>query len=68
MTCDSCVQASSDGQTKKLEEQLAEASRRGDDLQRTLTELSVAKNRLTGTLVLDPVTVPDSGLTHMSYD
>lgn len=34
---------------KKLEEQLSEANRRGDDLQRALTELSVAKNRLTGT-------------------
>lgn len=33
---------------KKLEEQLAESTRRGDDLQRVLTELSVAKNRLTG--------------------
>lgn len=33
---------------KKLEEQLSEANRRGDELQRTLTELSVAKNRLTG--------------------
>lgn len=40
---------SSDGQMKKLEEQLSEANRRGDDLQRGLTELSVAKNRLTGT-------------------
>lgn len=40
---------SSDGQIKKLEEQLSEANRRGDDLQRALTELSVAKNRLTGT-------------------
>lgn len=40
---------SSDGQMKKLEEQLSEANRRGDDLQRALTELSVAKNRLTGT-------------------
>lgn len=45
---------SSDSQMKKLEEQLSEANRRGDDLQRTLTELSVAKNRLTGTLVSDP--------------
>lgn len=34
---------------KKLEEQLAEANRRGDDLQRSFTELNVAKNRLTGT-------------------
>lgn len=33
---------------KKLEEQLSDTSRRGDDLQRALTELSVAKNRLTG--------------------
>lgn len=33
---------------KKLEEQLSESNRRGDDLQRVLTELSVAKNRLTG--------------------
>lgn len=51
------LQASSDSQMKKLEEQLAEANRRGDDLQRTLTELSVAKNRLTGTLMLDPFTM-----------
>lgn len=41
---------SSDSQVKKMEEQLSEASRRGDNLQRTLTELSLAKNRLTGTL------------------
>lgn len=46
-----CFQASTDAQTKKLEEQLADAIRRGDDLQRMLTELSVAKNRLTGTFV-----------------
>lgn len=37
---------------KKLEEQLSDASRRGDDLQRALTELSVAKNRLTGSVHL----------------
>lgn len=43
------LQVSSDSQMKKLEEQLSEANRRGDDLQRSLTELSVAKNRLTGT-------------------
>lgn len=48
------LQASSDTQMKKLEEQLSEANRRGDDLQRTLTELSVAKNRLTGTGHQDP--------------
>lgn len=42
------LQMSSDAQMKKLEEQLSEATRRGDELQRTLTELSVAKNRLTG--------------------
>lgn len=40
---------SSESQVKKLDEQLTEANRRGDDLQKTLTELSVAKNRLTGT-------------------
>lgn len=44
------LQASSESQIKKLEEQLSEANRRGDDLQRALTELSVAKNRLTGTV------------------
>lgn len=43
------MQMSSDGQVKKLEEQLYEANRRGDELQRTLSELSVAKNRLSGT-------------------
>ena len=42
------LQMSSESQMKKLEEQLIEANRRGDELQRTLTELSVAKNRLTG--------------------
>lgn len=42
------LQTSSESQMKKLEEQLSEANRRGDDLQRALTELSVAKNRLTG--------------------
>lgn len=53
MCCDVTVpQASSDSQMKKLEEQLSEANRRGDDLQRTLTELSVAKNRLTGKTML----------------
>lgn len=41
-------QTSTDSQMKKLEEQLAEAHRRGDDLQRALTEVNVAKNRLTG--------------------
>ncbi|TNN04189.1 hypothetical protein fugu_001218 [Takifugu bimaculatus] len=41
------LQVSSESQVKKLEEQLSESSRRGDDLQRVLTELSVAKNRLT---------------------
>lgn len=44
------LQVSSESQVKKLEEQLSESSRRGDDLQRVLTELSVAKNRLTGNL------------------
>lgn len=44
---------------KKLEEQLSDASRRGDDLQRALTELSVAKNRLTGSVHLKlPATRP----------
>lgn len=43
------LQAASESQVRKLEEQLLEANRRGDDLQRALTELSVAKNRLTGT-------------------
>lgn len=52
MSCSVCVvlQTSSESQIKKLEEQLSEANRRGDDLQRALTELSVAKNRLTGTV------------------
>lgn len=52
MRCCVCVvlQTSSESQLKKLEEQLSEANRRGDDLQRALTELSVAKNRLTGTV------------------
>lgn len=53
MCCDVTVpQASSDSQMKKLEDQLSEANRRGDDLQRTLTEISVAKNRLTGKTML----------------
>lgn len=38
---------------KKLEEQLSDANRRGDDLQRALTELTVAKNRLTGRVKLE---------------
>lgn len=42
------LQTSSESQVKRLEEQLSDANRRGDDLQRALTELSVAKNRLTG--------------------
>lgn len=42
---------SSESHVKKLEEQLTEANRRGDDLQRTLTELNVAKSRLTGVLM-----------------
>lgn len=42
------LQVSSESQVKKLEEQLSESTRRGDDMQRVLTELSVAKNRLTG--------------------
>lgn len=42
------LQMSSDSQTKKLEEQLTEANRRVDELQRMLTELNVAKNRLSG--------------------
>lgn len=42
------LQAASESQVKKLEEQLLETTRRGDDLQRVLTELSVAKTRLTG--------------------
>ncbi len=46
------LQTSSESQMKKLEEQLSDATRRGDDLQRALTELSVAKNRLTGTVHL----------------
>lgn len=52
MRCCVCVvlQTSSESQLKKQEEQLSEANRRGDDLQRALTELSVAKNRLTGTV------------------
>lgn len=52
MRCCVCVvlQTSSESQLKKLEEQLSEANRRGDDLQRALTELNVAKNRLTGTV------------------
>ena len=45
----SVLQMSSESQIKKLEEQLSEANRRGDDLQRVQTELSVARNRLTGT-------------------
>ena len=45
-----CVlQMSSESQMKKLEEQLSEASRTADDLQRAQMELSVARNRLTGT-------------------
>lgn len=44
------LQVSSESQVKKLEEQLSESTRKGDDLQRVLTELSVAKNRLTGNL------------------
>lgn len=47
--CAFMLQAASESQVRKLEEQLLEANRRGDDLQRALTELSVAKNRLTGT-------------------
>lgn len=47
------MQMSSDSQVKKLEEQLSEANRRGDELQRTLSELSVAKNRLSGMLSLE---------------
>lgn len=45
-----CVvpQTSADIQAKKLEEQLSDACSRGDDLQRALTEVNVAKNRLTG--------------------
>lgn len=46
------LQTSSDSQVKKLEEQLSEANRRGDELQKTFTELSVAKNRLTGTVMV----------------
>lgn len=42
------LQVSAEIQVKKLEEQLSESTRRGDDLQKVLTELSVAKNRLTG--------------------
>lgn len=38
---------------KKLEEQLSDAHRRGDDLQRALTEFTVAKNRLTGRVKLE---------------
>lgn len=46
------LQVSSESQVKKLEEQLSESTRRGDDLQKVLTELSVAKNRLTGNSTL----------------
>lgn len=46
------TQMSSDSQVKKLEEQLSEANRRGDELQRTLSELNVTKTRLLGTLRL----------------
>ena len=48
--CVWCVslQASTDIQLKKLEEQLSDACSRGDDLQRALTEVNVARNRLTG--------------------
>lgn len=46
------LQVSSESQVKKLEEQLLETTRRNDDLQRMLTELGVAKNRLTGHLKL----------------
>lgn len=42
------LQMSSDSQIKKLEEQLTEANKRGEELQRTLTEINVAKNRLSG--------------------
>lgn len=53
---------------KKLEEQLSDASRRGDDLQRALTELSVAKNRLTGSVHLKlrrpPIRLLAPGLKH----
>lgn len=49
------LQTSSESQMKKLEEQLSDATRRGDDLQRALTELNVAKNRLTGTAHLQHV-------------
>lgn len=42
------LQTSSESQVKKLEEQLSDTNRRGDDLQRALTELTVAKNRLAG--------------------
>ena len=44
-----CVQVSTDSQLRKLEDQLSEAHCRGDDLQRALTEVNVARNRLTGT-------------------
>lgn len=42
-------QVSTDSQLRKLEEQLSEANTRGDDLQKALTEVNVARNRLTGT-------------------
>lgn len=41
-------QVSTDSQLRKLEEQLSEANTRGDDLQKALTEVNVARNRLTG--------------------
>lgn len=47
------LQTSSESQVKKLEEQLSDASRRGDDLQRALTELTVARNRLAGRVKLE---------------
>lgn len=46
------LQTSSESQVKKLEEQLSDANRRGDDLQRALTELTVAKNRFAGRVKL----------------
>lgn len=41
-------QASTDTQLKKMEDLLSEAQSRNEDLQKALTEVTVAKNRLIG--------------------
>lgn len=46
------LQASTDTQLRKLEEMLCDANARNEELQKTVSEVTATKNRLTGDALL----------------